>query len=590
MSNINFGPHFERLRLLYPVRWRIAAGLLCMALTVGAQLAFPQAIAYFIDHVAELTRRGITPGMAAAMLAFSVLYALASAARFYLLQSSGHMVVMGVRRRLFDVVINQPIAFFDKHHGGELNSRLTSDVSALHESLTIGAANALRSLCVFLGGIAMLLQLSPMLSLPLALFIPISLYLGKLSGSNYRLRARAISASLAASGKVAQEYFAHARLVQAFNQQGGAMARYAQAMRQLLEVSLAGTRLLAVFQGAQGLLAFVALLTTLCFGGHLIGQGQLTVGQLTAFVIYASMVTDTAGSISEFWNTWMRTMGSTDRIFEILRSHRPVPEAAPQPPLAGHIALRDVRFSYPERMQATALDGVSLSIRAGEKIALVGASGAGKSTIASLVLGHYQPGAGSLLFDGIDASVLGLAQLRRQMAVVEQEPALFSGSIADNIAFAVPDRQVTHEAMLAAARLAHAHDFIEAFPDGYDTVVGERGVQLSGGQKQRIAIARAILRAPKILILDEATSALDAASEQLVQRALDTLMQGRTTIIIAHRFSTIVKADRIIVMEDGRICQQGTHAELLRAGGQYARLMQQQLSQFQQLHDSTATL
>jgi ATP-binding cassette subfamily B protein len=241
-------------------------------------------------------------------------------------------------------------------------------------------------------------------------------------------------------------------------------------------------------------------------------------------------------------------------------------------------------------MQATALDGVSLSIRAGEKIALVGASGAGKSTIASLVLGHYQPGAGSLLFDGIDARVLGLAQLRRQMAVVEQEPALFSGSIADNIAFAVPDRQVTREAMLAAARLAHAHDFIEAFPDGYDTVVGERGVQLSGGQKQRIAIARAILRAPKILILDEATSALDAASEQLVQQALDTLMQGRTTIIIAHRFSTIVKADRIIVMQDGRICQQGTHAELLRAGGQYARLMQQQLSQFQQLHDSTATL
>jgi ATP-binding cassette subfamily B protein len=186
--------------------------------------------------------------------------------------------------------------------------------------------------------------------------------------------------------------------------------------------------------------------------------------------------------------------------------------------------------------------------------------------------------------------MLGVTQLRRQMAVVEQEPALFSGSIADNIAFAVPDRQVTRDEMLAAARLAHAHDFIAAFPDGYETLVGERGVQLSGGQKQRIAIARAILRAPKILILDEATSALDAASEQQVQLALDTLMQGRTTIIIAHRFSTIVKADRIIVMDKGRICQQGTHAELLRAGGQYARLMQQQLSQFQQLHASAATL
>ena len=585
---MNASPHFERLRLMYPVRWRIAAGLACMALTVGAQLAFPQAIAYFIDHVAELTRRAVTPSLLAAMLGFCLLYAVASAARFYLLQSSGHMIVMGVRKRLFDVVINQPIAFFDKHHGGELNSRLTSDVSALHESLTIGAANALRSLCVFIGGIVMLLHLSPLLSLPLGLFIPISLYFGKLSGSNYRQRSRAIQASLAASGKVAQEYFANARLVQAFNQQAGAMGRYARAMQELMGVSLAGTRLLALFQGAQGMLAFVALLTTLAFGAHLIGQGKLTVGELTAFVIYASMVTDTAGSVSEFWNTWMRTMGSTDRIFEILRSHRPAPVLAPQPPLAGHVALQAVRFSYPERTQATALDGVSLSIRAGEKVALVGASGAGKSTIASLILGHYQPSAGSVLFDGVDARTLGLAHVRSQMAVVEQEPALFSGSIADNIAFAVPGRDVTREEMETVARLAHAHDFITAFPDGYDTVVGERGVQLSGGQKQRIAIARAMLRAPKILILDEATSALDAASEQLVQRALDTLMQGRTTVIIAHRFSTIVKADRIIVMENGSICQQGSHAELLRAGGPYARLMQQQLSQFQQLHDSVA--
>jgi len=573
-------PHLERLRLLSPVRWRIAAGLACLVLAVGVQLAFPKAISWFIDNIGQLKGGGIPAGVMLLMLAVIVAHALVSTLRYYLFQSSGLLIVTNIRRRLFNVLINQPVGFYDKHHVGELTGRLSSDVQALHETLTMSAAGALSSLCVFVGGIAMLLQLSPSLSLPLLLFVPVSLYLGKLSGASYRTRARAVQASLADSSKVAHEHFANVRLVHAFNQQAGALAKYVGATAHLLTVSLASARLLSVFQGAISLLVMLALLVTLWFGAHLISQGKLTVGELTAFVIYASMVTEAASSISEFWNSWMRTLGATDRIFEILATHKEPAAAGRHAPLAGDIAFEDVVFSYPERPDAVALRKVAFRIGKGEKVALVGSSGAGKSTIASLILGHYQPGSGRLLFDNVDARALGVASIRSAMAIVEQEPSLFSGTIAENIAFAVPGRDVPLAEVMEAARQANAHDFIAGFPQGYDTVVGERGVQLSGGQKQRIAIARAMLRDPKILILDEATSALDSASELLVQRALDRLMEGRTTIIIAHRFSTIVKADRILVIADGAVRQQGTHEQLLRQrDGLYFHLMQHQLHQ-----------
>ncbi len=574
-------PHLERLRLLRPVAGRVAAALLCMGAGVLIQLGFPRAIAYFIDHAAQLQRHGIPPWMILAMLGAALLLATVSALRYYLFQSASQGIVTRLRRQLFDILIRQPIGFFDQHHVGELTSRLQADVMALHESLTVGAANVLRALCLFSGGVAMLLSLSPLLSLPLALFVPASLYIGKRSGTSYRLRAREVQSSLAESGKVAQEHFANVRLVHAFNQQQGASARYRQATARALDAALSNARLLSTFQGTLSLLLYLALLSTLCFGAWLIGQGQLSVGELTAFIIYASMVTESATSLAEFWSSWMRTLGATDRIFDMLRLEARLDDDAQPLALSGRIRFDAVSFRYPQRPAHAALDGVSLSVTAGETVAVVGPSGAGKSTIANLILGHYAPDAGRILYDDLDAAGLGTASIRRQVAVVEQEPSLFSGTIADNIRFAVPERDVAFAEVEAAARRAQAHDFIAAFPNGYETVVGERGMQLSGGQKQRIAIARALLRDPRILILDEATSALDAASETLVQAALDNLMQGRTTMIIAHRLSTIVKADRILVVDQGRICQQGSHAALMREeNGPYAELMRHQLAQY----------
>jgi len=571
-------PHLERLRLVHAVRGRVAAGLACMIAAAGLQLSIPQGIAYAIDNLDRFREGGIPLHLALAMLAVVLLYALASMGRFYLMHTAGYRIVAAVRRRLFDTIINQPIAFHDRHHVGELTSRLGADVLALHESLTSGSAHLLRSLTLFLGGLAMLLHISPHLSLPLALFIPASLLLGKHSGASYRERSREVQSSLADGGKTAQEYFSNVRLIHAFNQQSGAATKYARAANRILKVSTANAGLMALFQGLQSVLTLLALVLTVCLGVYLIGQGALSVGELTAFILYAGMVTDSASEVAEFWNSWMRTLGATDRIFALLRDGEPPLAGATEQRLHGAIALRDLSFSYPERPGTTALNGVDLEIAAGEKIALVGPSGAGKSTIASLILGHYRPGAGQLLFDGIEAAAIGMTTIRRHIAIVEQEPALFSGSIAENIAFALPEREVTHEELVAAARLAHAHDFIAGFPQGYDTMVGERGVQLSGGQKQRIAIARALLRDPGILILDEATSALDAASERLVQSALDSLMQGRTTLIIAHRLSTIAKADRIVVMDGGVVRQQGSHAELMgQADGLYAALVRNQL-------------
>ncbi|WP_341503678.1 ABC transporter transmembrane domain-containing protein [Gallaecimonas sp. GXIMD4217] len=566
--------HRRRLELVAPFRLRLLGGLLVMLATIVIQLSYPQALSHFIDNVDRVQDPQWFSLFAVAMAALLLVQAGATALRYYLFESTGLMLVNRVRNQVHRALLSQPIAFYDRHNVGELTNRLSADVEVLHDTLTMGLAISLRSLLVCVGGVALLLLTSPLLSIALLLFIPAILYLGKRVGEGIRLRAEQIQDRHADAGKVAHENFANIRLVHAFNRQHKAQQHYRAKTAAVLADALAKTRYLAGFQGFSTFLVYLALLFTLWLGGRLIAQDALTMGELTSFVLYAGMVAASAGAISGFWSDWMQAIGATERIFAIVDGAPAPPPSSEGPYLQGELQFEAVTFAYPERPGRNALTDFNLHIGKGEKVALIGPSGAGKSTIASLILGFYQPTDGRLRFDGIDARLLDSVRLRQQIAIVEQEPSLFSSSIFENIAYGARDEDVSPQAVFDAARLANAHDFITAFPNGYDTLVGDRGVQLSGGQKQRIAIARAILRNPRILILDEATSALDSAGETLVQGALDNLMQGRTTLMIAHRYSTIAKADRVIVLDRGRLVQQGRHDELAaQDGGLYRRLV-----------------
>ncbi|WKE64858.1 ABC transporter transmembrane domain-containing protein [Gallaecimonas kandeliae] len=572
------GSHVKRLALLKPLRWRLLAGLAAMTVTIAIQLAYPKALAYFIDHLDQAQAPGWFGTFALAMAALLLVQAGATAMRYYLFDSSGLMLVARVRELVHQALLRQGIAFYDSHNVGELTNRLSADVEELQDTFTMGMAISLRSVLVCLGGVALLIATSPLLSLAMLPFIPISLYLGKKVGGQIERRSARIQACQADCGKVAHENLANIRLIHAFNRQARAQHNYQGATAAALAESLSRTRYLAGFQGYSSLLIYLVLVFTLWLGARLIAQQALTVGELTSFVLYSAMVTASAGAISSFWSDWMRAIGATRRVFEILDS-APTEQPGRNAGTASPLAFEAVDFHYPGRPEKAALQNFNLALAEGEKVALVGPSGAGKSTVAALLLGFYPPTSGSLRFGGQDSRTLDWPSLRQGIAVVEQEPALFSGSIRDNIAFGARDEAPDDQAIIQAARLANAHDFISQFPAGYQTQVGDRGVQLSGGQKQRIAIARAILRDPKLLILDEATSALDGASEMLVQGALDNLMAGRTTLIIAHRYATIIKADRVLVLEGGRLVQQGSHQELAAdRAGLYARLFGEQLA------------
>ncbi|WP_197412255.1 ABC transporter ATP-binding protein [Rheinheimera sp. EpRS3] len=573
--------HYQRFALLQGFGRRLALGLLIMLLTVVIQLSYPKALAYFIDNIQLQQDSSWYSTFAIAMLVLLSVQAVATAMRYYCFESTGYMVVSKIRQLVYNAILRQPIRFYDKHNVGELTNRLSADVEILHDTLTMGLAISLRAALTFVGGVIMLLLISPALSVMLVVFVPLSLYLGRWVGRRITQRATAVQQQQALCGKVAHEHFTNIRLVHAFNQQASAKKAYASATNSALQVSVACVRFFAYFHGITSFLTYMALLITLWFGATLISSGSLSIGELTSFIIYAAMVTNAAAAIGDFWTEWMRTIGATDRVFEIIASApSDEPQSATHPALTGNISFDNVSFSYPERSTQLALNRVSFNVIAGEIVALVGSSGAGKSTIASMILGFYMADKGRISFDNISMQPENVSHLRENIAIVEQEPSLFSGTIFENIAFAVAGKDVSSDDVIRAAKLANADEFIQSFAAGYQTVVGDRGVQLSGGQKQRIAIARALLRDPKILILDEATSALDSASEAKVQQALSTLMAGRTTFIIAHRYSTIVEADRILVLSDGCVVQQGSHTELMQQQhGLYFHLMANQLTQ-----------
>ncbi len=581
MNNKKSNIHYQRLSLIKPFIWRLIAGFLVMIVTVAIQLIYPKAIAYFIDNSVNQKEGGWLTWMVFVMVVVFLFQAVATGLRFYLFDSTGSMIVTEIRRKLYGAIIRQEIGFFDKRNVGELTSRLASDVEVLQDTLTMGMAIALRSFFIVIGGMTMLLMLSLELSLLMLVIVPLTILSARWFGGKMVSRSKALQENLAQCGHVAQETFSNIRLVHAFTQEKKAQEKYNQATANALNFSIACSRIFASFQGLSSFIQAFALLIALWFGGKLIANQSLSIGELTSFILYTGMVATSSGALSSFWGEWMRSVGATERVFELInRIPRDLTRSSPDSfSLKGEIEFDKVSFAYPTRLEKTALKSINLKIAAGEKVALVGASGAGKSTIANLLLGFYHPINGGLKFDGVQAQNLRLADIRKSIAIVEQEPALFSGTIFENIQYAASDLNFKEEDIINAAKQANADDFIRGFPEGYNTKVGERGVQLSGGQKQRIAIARAILRDPKILILDEATSALDSESEHQVQTALKNLMQGRTTIMIAHRYSTIAKAERLIVLENGEIVQDGTHDQLIQEqSGLYHRLMEKQMT------------
>lgn len=577
--------HQQRLRLAHPYIGRFAMGFVLMLVTVVVELAFPKAIAFMIDNVGTEVH---TQWLGWLILGLVVVFALQSVAlgcQQYMFESTGNMIVRDIRQKLYHSIINKNISFFDRNSVGELCNRLSSDVELLQDTLSSSMAVAIRSVFVVIGGVVLLITISPSLSIMILIIIPVSVAMAKIVGKQLSSKSRQLQARLADNGSVAQENFSNIRLVHAFNQKQKSLQKYQETTNNSLTFSLLTTRLFSSFQGGISFVRYLALLIILWVGAGLISSGEMTVGGLTSFVLYTGMVATSATAVSSFWGSWMRSIGATERVFDLMRddAEREQELAMSQPlqqgkQVTGNIQFNHVRFAYPSRPDTVTLQDFNLNIRAGEKVALVGSSGAGKSTIASLLLGFYQPNQGQLLFDGVIAQEIGVERIREHIAIVEQEPALFSGSILENIAYSLSGKEVDLEAVVQAAKQANADDFILSFPEGYDTLVGERGVQLSGGQKQRIAIARALIKDPRILILDEATSALDSESEHQVQQALEHLMQGRTTIMIAHRLSTVVKADRIVVMEKGRIIQEGKHEVLSQQEeGLYSRLMRKQL-------------
>jgi ATP-binding cassette subfamily B protein len=558
----------------------LAAAFAALLVSAGATLAVPMAVRRMID----LGFSGIEPDLIdkyfATLVVIGLILALASAARFYCVNWLGERVVADIRRDVFKHLTGLSPAFYEVSHSGEVMSRLTADTTQIKAAASTVISQALRNFLLLIGATVMMVVTSPKLSLAVLIAIPVIVVPLVAYGRSVRALSRRAQDTLAQASAYASESLSQVRVLQAFTHEKAAAARFGEAVERSFGAADARAKARAGLTAIAIFLTFASVVGVLWYGAQDVLSGIMTGGRLSQFVLYALLAAASMGELSEVWGEISQVTGAAERLGELLQVRSEVksptrPKALPVPP-RGEVAFRDVSFSYPLRPETSALSQVSFRIAPGERVALVGPSGAGKTTIFALLLRFYDPNRGTVEVDGVPANEAELAALRARFALVPQETALFADTVAANIAYGV--EKAGRSEIESAAKAAFAHDFIAALPQGYETMLGEGGVTLSAGQRQRIAIARAVLRNAPILLLDEATSALDSESETLVQRALEKIMEGRTTLVIAHRLATVIRADRILVFDHGRLVEEGTHQTLIGRGGVYARLAELQFA------------
>ncbi len=554
---------------LRPYRGVFIAGLIFIALSGGTTMAFPYLLKQLIDsaHGELKGPLALSPGgIALVMISVLSLQMVFSFLRIYLFTSVGENAVADMRKDIYKRLITMPMDFFAQRRVGELSSRITADISQIQDAVTTVLAEILRGVLTLIIGIGLILYISPKMTLLMLSIIPFIIAIALIFSKRIRSLAKEGQDQLADSGIVVQETLQGISNVKAFANEWYEISRYNKSITNLVKLAIRNGRMRGFFVSFLLFSVFGAIVLVVWYGAGLMQQGLLSFGDLTAFVVYTAFVGGTMAGFADLYTQLQKTLGATQRVRELLRENVENVEVASTQVhnefrLAGNVSIRNIGFSYSSRKEIEVIKDISLEAKSGQQIAIVGPSGAGKSTLVSMLLRFYEPDKGKIFFDGIDATTIPLTQLRKQMALVPQDILLFGGTIYENIAYGKPD--ATREEVMAAAKQANAYDFISSFPEGFETVVGERGIKLSGGQRQRVAIARAILKDPVILLLDEATSSLDSESESLVQEALNNLTRNRTSFVIAHRLSTIRKADQIVVLDDGRVKESGTHEQLI---------------------------
>jgi subfamily B ATP-binding cassette protein MsbA len=571
----------DLLRLLSYVKpyWlRLAIAFSSLLVATGLALVFPQLVRLIIDAAFNERNAGKLNTLAVWMICLFAAQAGFSFLRAYLLSYTGERIVADVRVQVYKHLISLSFSFFAGRRVGELTSRVASDVTVIQSVTTGGTSELLRHGVTLIGGITIITWMNPRLTLLMLTIVPIIIVAAHLYGKYIQRLSTRVQDQLAESASVFQESLSAIRIVQSFVRETYEVHRYRERIMKAFELAVHRAVASGGFVAFVVLVVYGGIVVVLWSGSRMVATGKITAGELIAFVLYTFVVAEAISAMSVLYGQFKQAIGATRRVFEILDTPAEIadpPTPIPLGRVSGQVVFKDVSFAYGDERTTAVLKGTNIVARPGEIIALVGPSGAGKSTLVALIPRFYDVSSGAILIDDKDVRSLRLSDLRSTIGVVPQETTLFSGTIRENIAYGkldAPDAEIE-----AAARAANADDFITKFPQGYGTLVGERGVKVSGGERQRIAIARALLKDPRILILDEATSSLDTESERLVQDALETLMQGRTTFIIAHRLSTVRRANRIIVLDGGTIIEEGTHDELLSRGGLYRQLHEVQI-------------